>query len=512
MPTKTTSRKRNKSTDAPKVRIRMYRQGLGDCFLLTFFTGPKPVNILIDCGTLGSSRGIKMPDIINSIALATKQESAKSHLDVLVATHEHRDHVSGFGGDPSPFDDKTFDVDHVWVAWTEDPNDPLAKQITKQKGDLKLAVALAADALAARTPAAGEENDVGDNVSGMRELFGFFTDVPDGAPLAATLAKTIDSSMRFVTERAGDKGRFLSPGDCIEEDWLPGVRVYVLGPPKSEASLRNMGEHGSPELYSLTAKLTNDLASCSRFNIAAQSLQDFSKGLDAADRQAFEAGLPFDPRFRLESTEEAACREQFGEYFNKENDWRRIDNDWLSGGSEMAMQLDSYTNNTSLVLAFELIEDGRVLLFPADAQVGNWLSWHDPDIKWTVKDAKGKEREVNAADLLARTVFYKVGHHSSHNATVKEHGLELMEREDVLVAMIPVDRKVAMKKTPPWRMPAEALYARLVEKTNGRVLRADTEWPEEKFKPATMSKAEWDSTQADPRFTIDELFIDFNLS
>ena len=510
MPTKRRTRKKA-SSHSPKVRVRMYRQGLGDCFLLTFYTGDKPVNILIDCGTLGSSRGVKMPDIIKNIAAATKEGSSKSHLDVLVATHEHRDHVSGFGGDPSAFDETKFKVDRAWVAWTEDPSDPFAKKITKYKGDLKLAVAFAADALASSTPVEGEKADHDDNASGMRELFGFFADVSDGAPLAATLAKGIDTSMRFVTERAGKHGRFLAPGDCIEEDWLPGVRVYVLGPPKSEAALRNMGEHGSPELYSLAGKLTNDLAACSQFNIAGQTLQKFSADLDAEERQRFEASLPFDPRFRIESTDEGECREHFPEYFDKEHDWRRIDNDWLNSGSEMAMQLDSYTNNTSLVLAFELIADGRVLLFPADAQVGNWESWNDPDLKWDITDSKGKQREVRAADLLARTAFYKVGHHSSHNATVKEHGLELMP-EGEFVAMIPVDRKVAMKKTPPWNMPAEALYTRLVEKTNGRVIRADTLWPEPKFKPSGMTKADWDEAQQDPRFTIDNLYIDFELS
>src|SRR6266699_2202355 len=68
--------------------------------------------------------------------------------------------------------------------------------------------------------------------------------------------------------------------------------------------------------------------------------------------------------------------------------------------------LDSMTNNTSLVLAIELA-DGDVLLFAADAQVGNWLSWQD--LKWTVGTSP-----VTGPDLLKRTIFYKVGHHGSH--------------------------------------------------------------------------------------------------
>jgi hypothetical protein len=87
--------------------------------------------------------------------------------------------------------------------------------------------------------------------------------------------------------------------------------------------------------------------------------------------------------------------------------WRRIDTDWLGVSSDLAIQLDSKTNNSSLVLAFEFVDSGRVLLFAADAQVGNWLSWQK--LTWNVDG-----RTVSGPDLLARTVYYKVGHHGSH--------------------------------------------------------------------------------------------------
>ena len=64
-------------------------------------------------------------------------------------------------------------------------------------------------------------------------------------------------------------------------------------------------------------------------------------------------------------------------YFAEDAAWRRVDEDWLHVATDLALQLDSATNNTSLVLAIERIADGKVLLFPADAQEGNWLSWHD---------------------------------------------------------------------------------------------------------------------------------------
>jgi len=119
-----------------------------------------------------------------------------------------------------------------------------------------------------------------------------------------------------------------------------------------------------------------------------------------------------------------------------------------------------------------------VLLFPADAQQGNWLSWHDPDRKWTVPAADGTTQQIRAADLLARAVFYKVGHHASHNATAKGKGLEMMTQSDELVAFIPVDRAVALNRNPKksWKMPARALYRALLEHCQGRVVRSDLGW------------------------------------
>ncbi len=130
----------------------------------------------------------------------------------------------------------------------------------------------------------------------------------------------------------------------------------------------------------------------------------------------------------------------------------------------------THTNNTCLVLVFELIDSGQVFLFPGDAQVGNWLSWQD--LKWAVGNKTGNQNTA-AVDLLAKTVFYKVGHHGSHNATLKSQGLELMTSED-LIAFIPVNKEQAIKNR--WReMPFDPLVKRLQEKTNGRLLQSDCE-------------------------------------
>ena len=135
----------------------------------------------------------------------------------------------------------------------------------------------------------------------------------------------------------------------------------------------------------------------------------------------------------------------------RDQSWRRIDADWLGVAADLAMQLDRGVNNTSLVLAFELIDSGRVFLFPGDAQIGNWLSWQDSS--WEVGGAT-----VHAAGLLARTVFLKVAHHGSQNAT-----------------FIPTSKKDAVKVH--WGdMPYDAIVADLEAKTGERVVRADDAW------------------------------------
>ena len=107
--------------------------------------------------------------------------------------------------------------------------------------------------------------------------------------------------------------------------------------------------------------------------------------------------------------------------------------------------------------------------------MGNWLSWHDQ--KYPNNPIPPDAPQITATDLLNRTIFYKVGHHASHNATLCDLGLELMTSPH-LTAMIPVVEETAKEqksKNNPggWAMPYGDLYARLNVKTRSRVLRGD---------------------------------------
>lgn len=445
---------------ASKVRVRMYRQGLGDCFLLTFNPGADEKHILLDCGTLGAtSTRVSLPDVIADI-----DKTTNGHLHLVVATHQHQDHLSGFSKLSAQFSPASKkQIDHVWLAWTEDPNDSLAKQL----GDARDAMAIAVKSAAQAMRVTGSDNDAANAVDSLLGFFGDTAVVPgasgqaDGATFAAAAKNSIECVRGLVKQ-----AEYRNPGEpVIELDWLPGFRFYVLGPPRDLDAIHDTGEHGSSELYALTA-LTR----------AALQQSDDGKPAATADNATSEA--PFDQRFRLMRTDPRIV-DTFGKtYLDPSQTWRSVDTDWLSGASGLAIQLDKFTNNTSLVLAIERIADGKVLLFPGDAQEGNWLSWQNPSITWQVTAPNGKTATVTAKDLLARAVFYKVGHHSSHNATAKGKGLEMMTSQSQLTAFIPVDRQVALGRSPAgtWKMPARQLYRALLDKCQGRVVRSDIGW------------------------------------
>jgi hypothetical protein len=84
-----------------------------------------------------------------------------------------------------------------------------------------------------------------------------------------------------------------------------------------------------------------------------------------------------------------------------------------------------------------------------------------------------------------------VGHHGSHNATLRSKGLEMMDSVD-LVAMLLVDEEWA-KDTQDWENPEEKLYERLEEKCRGRIIRSDVipTGDEAPAKPEEATEAEW---------------------
>ncbi len=284
--------------------------------------------------------------------------------------------------------------------------------------------------------------------------------------------------------RSLGKPRYWCPSDKPWE--MPGIRIYALGPPTDRGMIRKTASKADGALYHFGGGM-----GAGAFFGAAQSPADETDASADPVGENARRFMPFDEQEGLRyrpgapdaeggaSGAHAATRAHLQTHYLARTDadgedqaWRRIDDAWLDTAADFAIKLDNQTNNSSLVLAIELTDSGKVLLFAADAQYGNWLSWQDT--KWTFKDGDGVETVVTGPDLLKRTVFYKVGHHGSHNATARENGLELMN-SDELVAIIPVDKDMATSKR--WtEMPLPGLVERLREKTKGRLLQTDTDY------------------------------------
>ncbi|HLO40949.1 MAG TPA: MBL fold metallo-hydrolase [Phycisphaerales bacterium] len=447
----------------PPVTVRMFRQGLGDCFLITV-GDTQPKHILIDCGMWEATpeRRRRLEECVGEIKRLT------GSLDLLVVTHEHWDHVSGFSQCRAQFEKLPFK--RLLMAWTEDPADAVAGEIRQKVAALRMNLRdVIRAAREARVPLA----ELPDSLLPINDLEPRPTRVLSAAG-GLGVANSPSDAMTWLKTRAEESPEceFICarPGRVIED--IPGIRIYVLGPPRSEDELRK-ADGGARARRAGESYLHMDAALGLEEDLAAGAAGSiFAARGRAGGSQVSDPGLPF-RRGSGSSLDELTPHD---EYFRRSygeragpHRWRRIDSDWTSSITQLALRMDKFTNNTSLVLAIELVGSGRVLLFPGDAQFGNWNSWDSVKFE--------KFPQVNAEDLLRRTVLYKVGHHGSHNATLRLKGLDRMTSPD-LIAMIPVDEAFARRQPHGgWKMPYPALYQDLKSRTGGRILRSDTGLP-----------------------------------
>ncbi len=520
--------------------VRFYRTGHGDCFLLGFAGDDpaKPVYVLIDCGYKpGSPKFIntKIKDITKSIRDATG-----GHIHVAVITHEHQDHVNGIT--EANFKDIT--IGQTWLAWTENPEDDLANALCTRFNDQLRGLLAARN----RLTAAGDV----EQVKRLDEFLSFelggddeqFNAAAAQAMLRAAGGEPANSmnkrSMKLFKDRAKNGVEFLRPHEkIIRLKGAKDVRIFALGPPRNEAGLEDLDPQGREQFHGLAlanASPGNYFAAAARGADdpavpPAQAPLARRYSIPLHESQFHTSFGPFftdfygqdgDPaRFARENNREYAVIPKprhveevpFGRGPSEVRDneaWRRIDNDWLYSAEQLALDMNDFTNNSSLVLAFELEQGGKVLLFAADAQRGNWISW----AKKTWKDG-GKT--VTARDLLGRTVLYKVGHHGSHNATLD--GLATDDHPNLawlatgdyaqeFTAMITAVRAWAETQKG-WDHPLASIKEALLRKASGRVFQTDKNF-DDMQKPNEASRASWkrfqDRTHGDP------LFFDYEIT
>jgi len=374
------------------VTVRGYQVGFGDCFLLTFhYAEIGDRHVLIDFGSTGAPRGFgDLKAVAESIA-----EECGHKLHAVMATHRHKDHISGFatdGGAPGSIIAGCH-PEVVIQPWTEDPDaqpDALEatveatgpKQLTRALLDMH-EVARAVLDEAPRLVTLLEEGDDLDDDEPEHEGEA----APGEEPLAGPAPRRISpllKRLQFMGDnnlpnrsaidnlaKMGKRHVYVHTGSRSGLEWLlPGVKVTVLGPPTlaQTETIRVQRQRDEAEFWHFQAR-ANGLAA----NPDARPLFPGAPVLEPRERPKWSRWLL--PRLR------------------------KIRGEQLR---EIVRVLDKAMNNTSVILLFEVGK--QKLLFPGDAQIENW------------RYALGQKRFQK---LLEGVTFYKVGHHGSLNATPK---------------------------------------------------------------------------------------------
>ncbi|MDB5120271.1 MAG: hypothetical protein JWN56_1489 [Sphingobacteriales bacterium] len=414
--------------------IRMYNQlNLGDCFLLKFSTSTEDSYLLIDFGSYEGNNSEREREIAQDI-----KETIGDKKLTIVLTHQHKDHYSGFLHAGDILKNKKNKTE-LWLSYLDSEiskEGQAIRSVTEKfwKKSKKVKAIL-------KNKLAAEAKPQIQMMLDKKESFDLFAEDQSGGEAITKLLEIADNKVKFLTP--GD--HFMMPGTNDE------IKVYVLGPPFDNKFLSKRDPGKSEEVQGLNAmmEMANMDISGSMMLDALTSLyepESFQEYDFPFNRQYINTGADNGPKKAYENMDEA---------------WRKIDDDWLSEIGRLSLFMDKLTNNTSLVLAFEVVASKKVMLFVGDAQIGNWQSWFNVVFK---------DSDVTGEDLLSRTVVYKAGHHSSLNATLKQ-GLDLMNERE-LVILIPVNQKVSEKYG--FHMLKPGMLKGYHRKSQGRVLRSDS--------------------------------------
>ena len=208
---------------ADKLLIRLFDVGLGDCIYCRIPKGHKSgrdFHMLIDCGTLSSTSLLR--DAIEALTPLLPEVAGKHHVDLLVVTHEHKDHMTGFGLDI--WDELSFGA--IWMSAAMDLNHPESTRAKKLHGF----------AVSAMTRALQLNLAVG----------------PELSELARAIAANEDAMRNLritLPEANGIKPKYVH-ADSTEEDLklpLQGAKLDVLAP-ECDIDYYYLGDEGDPNL------------------------------------------------------------------------------------------------------------------------------------------------------------------------------------------------------------------------------------------------------------------------
>src|SRR5262249_15438748 len=204
------------------IRVRMYRVGFGDFFLVTYLDNTaKPLHIIIDCGVF---KGTHQTGDIGSIeaAVGNMAQTTGGKVELIIMTHRHADHIAGFARCADIF--KNLTVGGVWMPIWESEYDQTALKFQAEITRTALGLRQHLAALGAK---ASKEQATARNY--MENATGELAAL--GAAATGSNAVALDLLKRGFTRltpnyyKAGDTAKL--PQALIDA----GVACQILGPP-----------------------------------------------------------------------------------------------------------------------------------------------------------------------------------------------------------------------------------------------------------------------------------------
>jgi len=351
-------------SSAATVEVRMYNMGFGDAFRVTVRDGQDTWRMLVDCGAHAHGQARPIADSVENIITDLAEDCGGApHLDVVVATHHHRDHIVGFADDKW----EEVEVGEVWIPFVENEADDDAVELRRVHSN---AAKTLEKVIKARRTALGADQTAIDRM------------LEDAQDFAENSVGNERATHRLlgrhnITFANKPKVRYL-PGRFRGQNTIEagkcGVVAHILGPPRDPEMIRMM--HPPARAGWLTLNLDDD-------KLPAD---------DDASWDLFSPGYILDDSTVPDTLMAAQTALQLSELTND-----------APGLLAAASLLERATNNTSLFFVLDV--QGVRFLFPGDAQHGAWEHVRNNPV---------------ALELIKTVDFYKVGHHGSHNATPKD--------------------------------------------------------------------------------------------
>jgi len=343
-----------------------FNVGFGDCFLLRFsYPGGAKRHILID---FGSTRAPAWAGKDHMLKVAERiKKLCGGKLDILVATHRHKDHISGFAtaknGKGTGDIIASLSPKLVVQPWTEDPNVPV-----NATGPLKGARAFTSS-LASMNEFASSVQAFADGMTeATQKVMGFSSHERSFLEfLGENNVANKSAVTNLVNMGKNSKALYLYADKKVDvTKLLPGVKLHVLGPPTVKQQ---------PEVSEQAAK----------------NAEEYWHLLETEGDARTAVGDALFPKYAMDSLP------PYGRWIKEKLGALRKDMLF-----SITTALDDAMNNTSLILLFQI--GPKSLLFPGDAQWENW--------QYALSKSQYQK-------LLKSVDLYKVGHHGSLNATPK---------------------------------------------------------------------------------------------